>query len=60
MIIKFPIDNDRDFNLIISILEPSLFNIMYATPEGREAYYSLTERQRRDIATVIKYHYLED
>ena len=60
MTIKFPITTDAEFETITAILMPDLFYIGYATPEGRQMYESLTERQRNDIYKVLKYHDLED
>ena len=54
MIIKLPIDNDRDCQTVLSILYPDVFNIDYAIPEACELYYSLTPEQiemiKEDIA----------
>lgn len=53
MIIKLPIDNDRDFEVIMAILDPELFNIDYATLKARELYYSLTPEQIETIKEDI-------
>lgn len=54
MIIKLPIDNDRDCQTILCILYPDVFNIDYAIPEAHELYHSLTPEQieiiKEDIA----------
>lgn len=59
MIIKLPVDNDRDFEIIMAILAPELLNIDYAIPEAREFYYSLTPQQIEEIKQDI-YNYREE
>ena len=54
MKIQFPIDNDRDYETVLSILDPELFAIEYASVEAREFYYSLTEQEKEEIKSYVK------
>lgn len=54
MKIKFPIDNDRDYEVAMMIYDPSLFCIDYALPESRELYNSMTEEEKQEIRNYIK------
>ena len=56
MIIKLPIDNDRDCQTILSILFPDVFNIEYAIPEAQELYHSLTPEQIETIKEDIAHY----
>ena len=54
MIIKFPIDNERDYETLLAICLPYIFNIEYACPEARELYYSLTVEQKEEIKKYVE------
>lgn len=53
MKIKFPINNDRDFETIMALINPELFNIEYASLEARELYNSLTSKEKIEIINYI-------
>ena len=54
MKIHFPINNDRDYEVVLSILYPELFNIEYASPEARNLYYSLTTQEKERIKKYVE------
>lgn len=54
MKIKFPIDNDRDFEVAIMIYDPSLLCIDYVSTEARELYNSMTKEEKQEILNYIK------
>ena len=56
MIIKLPINNDRDSQVVSSILFPDIFNIDYASSDAREFYYSLTPQQIEEIKENIAHY----
>lgn len=56
MKIKFPITCDRDFDALLAIIAPELFDIEYACPEAREFYYSLTEEDIKEIKGYVEQH----
>ena len=53
-IIKFPIDNDRDYETLMAIIAPDVFCIDYACPEARKLYYSLTTKQKNEIKKYVE------
>ncbi len=56
MKIKFPVACDRDYETILAIIVPEIFNIEYACPEAREFYYSLTEEDIKEIKDYAEQH----
>ena len=56
MKIKFPVACDRDYETLLAILAPEIFNIEYACPEAREFYYSLTEEDIKEIKKYVEQH----
>lgn len=56
MKIKFPVACDRDYETILAIILPEIFNIEYACPEAREFYYSLTEEDIKEIKEYVEQH----
>ena len=56
MKIKFPVARDRDYETLLAIIAPELFNIEYACSEAKEFYYSLTEEDIKEIKEYIEQH----
>lgn len=56
MKIKFPVACDRDYETILAIIMPEIFNIEYACPEAREFYYSLNEEDIKEIREYVEQH----
>ena len=56
MKIKFPIACDRDYDTVLAIIAPELFDIEYACPEARELYSSLTDKDKEEIKEYVKQH----
>ena len=56
MKIKFPIACDRDYDTVLAIIAPNLFDIEYACPEARELYTSLTDKDKEEIKEYVKQH----
>lgn len=53
MRIKFPIDNDCDFEVVMALINPELININYASSEARILYNSLTLDEKKEIIDYI-------
>lgn len=56
MKIKFPIACDRDYETILAIIMPEIFDIEYACPEARKLYNSLTEKDIKEIKEYVEQH----
>ena len=56
MKIKFPIACDKDYETLLAIVAPKIFDIEYACPEARELYYSLTEKDIEEIKEYVEQH----
>lgn len=56
MKIKFPIACDRDYETVLAIIAPEIFNIEYACSEAREFYHSLTEKDIKEIKEYVEQH----
>ena len=55
MKIKFPINNVRDYDTVLAIIRPDLFDIEYASKEARDLYNSLTEDDIKEIKEYIEH-----
>lgn len=56
MKIKFPIACDRDYETILAIIAPEIFDIEYACPEAKKLYSSLTEQDIKEIKEYVEQH----
>lgn len=54
MKVKFPVACDRDYETVLAIIAPEVFNIDYASPEAREFYHSLTEQDKKEIKEYVE------
>lgn len=54
MKVNFPITCERDYDTVLTIIAPDLFNIEYACPEARELYSSLTDEDKEEIKEYVR------
>lgn len=54
MKIKFPIACDKDYEVLLAIIAPEMINIDYASLEARQLYYSLTEKDIKEIKEYVE------